>query len=195
MTQIRQVKQIPGFEGYCCSEDGVIYRCVPIKVYYTFKEAPFYPPRMEDEPVVKDTGCPYKMVRMNNELKYVHRIIAKTWVNNPRPDIFDRIDHIDKNEINNNLNLRWSNSSLNALNTDALNCYFIKKMKNGSRWYTVNKWLARVCISGKVHSLGMYKTFLEGFRVARKFREENLARIYKELCDEAPRPRDYLFLE
>ena len=180
MTPIRQV---PGFKDYWCTYDGVIWNSFrPVNVYYTYKEAPFYPPRMEGEPVVKDTGCPYKRVRMNNKLRYAHRIVAKTWVDNPRPDIFKVVDHIDKNEINNVAsNLQWTTARLNGSNTDALNVYFIKKLVKNGFWRSVNKWRARVRIDKKSHSLGMYKTFQEAFQVARTFREQNLARIYKTL--------------
>ena len=151
---------------------------------------------MDDEPVRKDTGCPYKMVVMNDKLRYVHRIVAQTWVNNQRPDIFDKVDHIDKNPTSNHCsNLRWVNSSINALNSDALNVTFIKKVPMGKRWRTVNRWRAQVKIHGKTYHLGYHKTFLEGFRTARKFREENIKRIYKELCDEAQPTRPYLFLK
>ena len=192
-----RIRQVPGFKGYWCSEDGVIWHSFrPLNVYYTYKETPFYPPRMEDETVVKDSGCPYKMVYMKDSLQYVHRIIAKTWVDNPRPDLFKIVDHIDKNEINNSSsNLRWTSSRLNGANTDALNVHFVKKahVKNNI-WRTVNKWRARVQIDKQNHSLGMYKTFQEAFQVARTFREQNLERMYKTLIfDEKTRASSYLF--
>ena len=65
----------------------------------------------------------YKYVRLTQSgqrvQKRVHRLVAKTFVVNPRPDIFDIVDHIDRNKKNNNAsNLRWVNTRLNSLNQD-----------------------------------------------------------------------------
>jgi hypothetical protein len=46
-----------------------------------------------------------------------HVIIATCWVPNPRPNLFDRVDHVDGNESNNSAtNLRWVTNQLNVLN-------------------------------------------------------------------------------
>lgn len=46
--------------------------------------------------------------------RYVHILVANTFVKNPRPDLFDRVDHIDHNRDNNHhTNLRWVDSELN----------------------------------------------------------------------------------
>ena len=48
---------------------------------------------------------------------WIHRLVAETFVQNPRPDIFDCVDHIDRNKENNCAsNLRWVNQQLNQLN-------------------------------------------------------------------------------
>ena len=202
MTKYR-FKRVPKFPNYLCSENGVIklwHTFKPIKVHYTFIEASFYPPRMDDDQMNLDridSGCPYKYVTMNGGLQYVHRIVALTWVTNPRPDIFDRVDHIDKHKTNNHYsNLRWANPSINASNNDALNVMFVRSVPMGkNRWRRVKYWRARVCILGKQYSLGNFDTFLEGYQVAKTFKKENITRIYKELCDEAQPTRPYLFLK
>ena len=49
--------------------------------------------------------------------KTIHRLVANAFVKNPRPDIFDMVDHIDGNPSNNHYtNLRWVDSELNAAN-------------------------------------------------------------------------------
>lgn len=46
---------------------------------------------------------------------YLHRVVADATCYNPRPDIFDTVDHIDGNPKNNHpSNLRWVNQHLNS---------------------------------------------------------------------------------
>ena len=46
-----------------------------------------------------------------------HRMVAKLFVSNPRPDIFTVVDHIDRDRTNNHFkNLRWLSPELNSLN-------------------------------------------------------------------------------
>ena len=53
--------------------------------------------------------------------QYVHRLVAKAFVKNPRPDIFNMVDHIDGNPSNNHYtNLRWVDCQLN--NSHRANC-------------------------------------------------------------------------
>ena len=68
--------------------------------------------------------------------QWVHRFVAKTWVLNPRPDIFTVVDHIDRNPQNNDCtNLRWVTQGLNLLNNGARNAYFHRRS---------GKWRVRV---------------------------------------------------
>lgn len=47
----------------------------------------------------------------------VHRLVAFAFVENPDPDNYTVVDHIDRNRQNNRAdNLRWTNHSGNALN-------------------------------------------------------------------------------
>ena len=71
---------------------------------------------------------------------YVHRIIAHLFVQNPRADIFDRVDHIDRDKKNNDpSNLRWVNHRLNMINrcdTNVRNRTYFRKSngKMSSYW-------------------------------------------------------------
>lgn len=64
----------------------------------------------------KNTG--YNMVRMchNNHARTVrvNRVMGFTWVDNPSPDVYDCINHIDGNKINDAAsNLEWCSGSQN----------------------------------------------------------------------------------
>ena len=69
----------------------------------------------------------------------IHRIIGQLFIENPRPDLFDRMDHIDRDTKNNSMdNLRWVNQKLNCINTSHTNVrsrvYFRKNGKKSSYW-------------------------------------------------------------
>ena len=165
-------KQIPGFPKYFAGDDGFI---------------------RSNGRVLRGQFCertPHKQVRLcrNRDVQneYVHRLIAKAFVHNPRPDIFWQVDHIDQNEHNNHpSNLRWVTRQLNALNNSALGCSFNKINK---------RWHARVGLDGHLNHLGCFKTFLEGHLIAKEFREKAFDRIYKEHLDESPQVRASLFI-
>ena len=99
----------------------------------------------------KQFGCVdsggYMHVKVNGRPTRVHRLVAETFWPNPRPDVYDEIDHIDRNRKNNRIsNLHWSNRVLNCLNNDADNVYLRPS----------GKWEAAVQLHGKQRSLGTY---------------------------------------
>lgn len=52
------------------------------------------------------------------KLRRVHNLLARTWIDNPQPDSYNIVDHIDKNKYNNCIdNLRWTDRVGNANNT------------------------------------------------------------------------------
>lgn len=52
------------------------------------------------------------------KLRRVHNLLARTWIDNPQPDSYNIVDHIDKNKYNNCIdNLRWTDRTGNANNT------------------------------------------------------------------------------
>jgi len=106
---------------------------------------------------------------------HVHRLMARAFLHNPRPDVFTLVDHIDQNERNNEMfsgyeNLRWLNNSLNLLNRDTKGAYFNKRWK---------KWEARV----RNKSLGWFKTYQEAHICAKKHKRELFSREYTQLCE------------
>ena len=109
--------------------------------------------------------------------KWVHRFVAHAFVENPRPDIFLEVDHIDRAPANNRpTNLRWLPRSLNLLNNGANNAYFNRRF---------GKWRASVMINGKVHSMGYYKTMEEASAVAHEYKHSEFKRIYEEYVNAA----------
>ena len=49
----------------------------------------------------------------------VHRMVALTHIHNPRPDLFLKVDHIDRDKENNHRsNLRWVSHTVNAMNSN-----------------------------------------------------------------------------
>ena len=110
--------------------------------------------------------------RNNRSMYLVHRLVAHTFVPNPRPDIFDQVDHIDGKPLNSHKsNLRWVNRALNMLNLHkAKNAYYIKRWK---------KWLARV----RRTVLGYYKTEEEAIERSRAYRAELFQKTYEEFLN------------
>lgn len=50
-----------------------------------------------------------------NKPRRTHVLIAKAWIHNPRPDIYDVVGHMDNNKANNVIsNLYWTNTSENT---------------------------------------------------------------------------------
>lgn len=73
----------------------------------------------------------YYIVKLNGTTKRVHRLIAKTFLNNVNN--LPIVDHINRDKKDNRLdNLRYVNSSINCLNVDYIGVY---KFPNG-RFYS-----------------------------------------------------------
>lgn len=69
-------------------------------------------------------GIPqYLYVNLNSggqyKLERLHRVVAKAFCINDNPELFDIVDHIDRDKFNNTAhNLRWTDHSGNQKNTD-----------------------------------------------------------------------------
>lgn len=56
-------------------------------------------------------------VRTQNSDEKIHRLLALHYIDNPNPEEYNMIDHIDGDKTNNSLeNLRWCNASINLTN-------------------------------------------------------------------------------
>ena len=70
-------------------------------------------------PIIRINHWGYPMIALSYGIrkqkhKFVHRIVAETFLENPNPELYDQINHIDGNKYNNRVsNLEWTNNSLN----------------------------------------------------------------------------------
>lgn len=114
-------KQIKGFENYYIDKNGIVYSCQNgiIKIKSPFKN---------------HNG--YLRVTLWNKGKqkkfFIHRLVAENFVENEKPDIYNSVDHIDKNIFNNNYkNLRWTTIEKNSGSAKAkLNKKQVEYIKN-----------------------------------------------------------------
>ena len=168
------IKPIPGFLGYFAGDDGKIRKGKRVLKGYPQKKGGHLRVWVK------------KQHWTNAHCRFVHRLVAEAFqIPNPNPRMLKLVDHIDQNELNNRpSNLRRLNHQLNSLNNSALGCSFDKRKR---------KWNARVRVSGYLHGLGYYKTFLEAHRVSKTFRQAAFDRIYKELHD-SPETRTNRFV-
>ena len=116
----------------------------------------------------------------NKKKFYVHRLVALCFVNNPRPDIFDQVDHISGVTSNNHhTNLRWLNHHLNSIHrTKAKGCYYVKRWK---------KWEARLGTKEGRKHIGYFKTYEEAHAAYLKARRKHFITTYIKYLN-APRP-------
>ena len=148
-------REIPRFKGYWANDNNTITK----------------PNGRTTKGYLESTG--YNRIQINYKKYKVSVLVASAFVENPRPDIFHIVDHKDRNRANNRpSNLRYLNHSLNRLNSSATNC----TLENG-------RWRARVGFDGKKIHVGMFDSFEEGFRVARKYREELFEKEYNRLVN------------
>ena len=102
----------------------------------------------------------------------VHRLVACAFCENPNPDAFNIVDHIDGDQKNNaSSNLRWCTQSINLLNrTDAKNYTYNKKWK---------KFLVSVVVNGDKMMGGSYKTETEAKTNSKIFKADLVRALYK----------------
>ena len=106
---------------------------------------------------------------------WIHRFVAKAFVENPCPSIFVEVDHIDRCPSNNKpSNLRWLSHSLNSLNKKCKNAVWCKRRKRFRCLVTINK---------KRKYLGYFFTEEECSAVAYDYKLRLLNRLYTEILN------------
>jgi hypothetical protein len=96
--------------------------------------------------------------------KYIHILVLSTFKPNSLPDLYDCVDHINRNTYDNRLvNLRWSNATLNGLNSNAIGYCFDKH---------ANKFKAQLMQNGVNKHLGLYKYSVDARRAYKKAKKE-----------------------
>ena len=166
MTTIVE-KNIPGYPGFYARTDGLIRGPTGILTSY---------PANQD-------GHQQVWVKKANWYRHnsvlVHRLLAFTFVHNPRPDIFKTVDHINNNPYDNRVtNLRWVNTQLNALNSYAASGFY---------WdATAKMWGARLTLNRQTRHLGFFKTSYWARKAYKLAKLQAFNRIYRQLTNEAP---------
>ena len=152
-------KALSEFPGYFIRDDGTVRLPSGKITRGSVQKTGYYTITFEQRPV---------------RVRRVHRLVAAAFVLNPRPDIFNIVDHIDHVRGNNNAcNLRWLNTKINCLNRRSPCVH-----ANGSRG-----WVVRLCRK----YYGTYKNYEEALECATALKKQRFARAYAEaLASEPP---------
>ena len=111
----------------------------------------------------------YNRVTIGEKRRYLHRVVAETFVENTRPHAYDRVDHINRNPHDNRAeNLRWVTPAENMWNIETVDDF--RRALNG-------KFHARISIDYKRVHLGYFDTKEEALA-----RYEEAARDRWEVC-------------
>ena len=108
--------------------------------------------------------------------KFIHILVAKAFVENPRPDIFNKVDHIDHNRENNHwTNLRWVDAELNKTHQVGACVVY-----TGDRF---RPWCSRPYRMKRMS----FATEAEALECSRRRKEERFEKLYKEKLESEPR--------
>ena len=104
-------KPLPGTEKYLISTEG---RCMTVGRMIQSKAG--WQRYREARLLVKhDNGHGYFAYLIDGKHRYIHRLVALTFI--PNPENKEQVDHIDGNKANNCVeNLRWATRSENLMN-------------------------------------------------------------------------------
>ena len=126
------LKEIPDFDGYFADENGNIYTTLKKGCRDRFDLSKRVSPQKLKYRYSKNGYARVYMRRVSTNKRedvYVHRIIAKLFVENPENKPF--VNHLDCNRANNKVsNLEWATSKEN--NEYALEYGFMQRLSDGT---------------------------------------------------------------
>lgn len=156
----------------------------------------------------------YLRVKVNfgdrNKKFMVHRLVAMAFIDNPDPDVYTQVDHIDCNRTNNNVeNLRWvtpkqnTQHSLKLGNRDWYKYKFInsitgevlefgnaaKACKYFGSSYSVNT-IAKNANTGKPVPKGFFKDWIIERELTKKVQRPSSAEEYTQVSGNGNNPTD-----
>ena len=109
----------------------------------------------------------------------VHRLVAQAFVPNPRPDLFNVVDHINHDRSDNRAcNLRWLDNHLNMMNRGD-ECVTFR--------YITQKWESQV----KYMPSKFFATREEAVEHAAKLKKLRFERAYQEKLNAPPKTRSF----
>ena len=154
---MEEYRIIEGFEKYSISDLGNVRNNKTARI---LKQA---------------TNMRYRQINIRGKTLYVHRLIALAFI--PNIENKPTVDHIDKNESNNNVsNLRWANMSEQNLNKGV----YINNISGckGVAWIKDRKkWKAYITINRKTVILGLFKDLDD----AKEARTKRANEIFREI--------------
>ena len=111
---------------------------------------------------------------------YLHRIVADACVPNHRPDIFDVVDHIDHDPLNNDpSNLRWVNKHLNNNNLKTQEDRTPPGVNVRKQKTKTGKWYTNVSFKKNSCNLKSFRTLQKAVEFADTFNKHYFDRLYK----------------
>ena len=116
----------------------------------------------------------YRYLKFSNTKRYLpmHKIVAKLFIPNSRPQNYRLVDHINRVRADNRaVNLRWCSSLINNQNKNPQGIRF-KKFMNG--------WRSSVTLNGETKILGYFKTYNLAYRAAWKQKLQNIKELYEQ---------------
>lgn len=96
-------KPVHGVSRYLINENGDVKSLITNKIMRTKIDRYGY----KTIGLVKDNGKKWYAT--------IHRLVALTYIDNPQPDVFNQVNHIDGNKLNNHVsNLEWCSPKANV---------------------------------------------------------------------------------
>ena len=135
--------------------------------------------KKKEGPWRKGSLCPchvsiphvYYRVRIGTEFKYIHRLVARAFVHNPRPGVFLFVDHINHVKLDNNAtNLRWLTHQLNTMNRALV--------PKAYKVWRVKKYQAKFTAQGVTYRTKYCATKLEAEQLAMTMKADKFKAIY-----------------